>query len=122
MYKKERACNSINIEILNITKINRFQIAFPVERSPERTMQYTTLHCDGRSFSYEIRHRMQYTIHLPVHAVYKAVHLWWRTTLGMTGDSAAADDKLLLQQHMTVVNDLAGVSIGTLAIISVVLQ
>ena len=38
----------------------------------------------------------------PVHAVYRAVHLWWRTTLGTTGASSAADD----EQHMTVVNDL----------------
>ena len=75
------------------------------------------LHCDGRSFSYELQQKMQYIMHLPVHAVYRAVHLWWCTMLSMTGDSAAADD----EQHLTVVNDLAGVSIGTLAT-SVVLQ
>ena len=31
-YKEERACNCIDIEILDVTK-NRFQISFPVERS-----------------------------------------------------------------------------------------
>ena len=56
-------------------------------------------------------------MHLPVHAVYRAVHLWWCTMFGTTGDSAAADNK----QQLTVMNDLAGISIGTLAI-SVVLQ
>ena len=47
---------------------------------------------DGRSFSYELRHRMQYTMHPPVHAVNRTMHLWWCTTLGTTGDSAVADD------------------------------
>ena len=53
-----------------------------------------------------------YTMHLPVHAEYRAVHLWWCTTLGTMGDSAAADN----EQHLTMVNDLAGISIGTLTI------
>lgn len=39
----------------------------------------------------------------PVYVVYRAVHLWWQ----MMRASAVADDK----QHMTEVNDLAGVSI-----------
>ena len=51
-------------------------------------------------------------MHVHVHAVYRAVHLWWHTTLGRTGASAAADDN----QHLTVVKDLAGVSTGTLAV------
>ena len=75
------------------------------------------VHCDERSISYDLWYRMQYTTHLPVHAVYRAVHLWWHTMLGMTEASAAADD----EQHLTVVNDIAGVSISTLAI-SIVLQ
>ena len=52
------------------------------------------------------------TLHLPVHQVYKAVHLWWRTKLGTMGASAAVDN----EEHMTVMNELASVSRGTLAI------
>ena len=141
VYEEERACNSIDIEILGVTK-NRFQIAFPVEqsiRALKRIMRYSPtlrweklllqtlaqdavysappctcsiihLHCDGRSFSYKLWHRMQYTVHLPAHAVYRAVHLWWRTMLGTTGASATAADD---EQHLTVMNGLASISIGT---------
>ena len=44
-----------------------------------------------------------------VHIIYRAVDQWWCTMLSTTGASAAADD----EQHLTVVNDLASVSIGT---------
>ena len=43
VYEEERACNSIDIEILGVTK-NRFQIAFPVEqsiRALKRIMRYS---------------------------------------------------------------------------------
>ena len=50
-----------------------------------------------------------------VRAIYRAVHLWWCTMLSTMEASAATDDK----QHMTALNDLASVFVGT---ISVVLQ
>ena len=43
------------------------------------------------------------SMHLPVHAVYRVIHLWWRTMLGTTGAST--------EQHLTVMNNFAGISI-----------
>ena len=117
-YKEEKACNYIDIEILEVTKIDFKLVHFRLNNQYEHLNTQCgiqPLHCDRRSFSgtgSSIR-----TIHLPVHAVYSVVHLWCHTMLSTTRDSAAADNK----QHLTVVNDLAGVSIGTLAI-SVILQ
>ena len=82
-----------------------------------RYKQYTNQSYNITRYTRTKRHNtLQYTMHLPVHAVYRAVHLWWCTMLSTMRDSAAADTK----QHLTLMNDIAGVSISILAI-SVVL-
>ena len=60
-HKEERACNSIDIKILGVTKID-FKLHFQLNDQYEHLnaqCNIQPLHCDGRSFSYECRHRMQ---------------------------------------------------------------
>ena len=80
---------SHSIKILDVLN----QIAFPIERSIralERTMRHTTFTLSQDKLL--LWNSAQDTMHLPVHAVYSAVQLWWRTTLGTTADSAPADE------------------------------